>query len=631
MTKRISCLAASVAMLLVNPFVPSAAASSHSVILCAFAAAREGETGNPITNLESKIGRTFKAHRQYENWDGTFPNRSYDADVAAGRIPFSVWNGQTKTGTQILWKDIVAGQHDALIRSRARAIKDWGKLMYLGFHNEPERRTENGTAAEYAAAYRHIHGIFKSEGVTNVGWVAGPLMSFTFAGYNGGAAAWYPGDAYVDFVGVNGYNWYPGQPSKPWRSFREVFEKPYAFSVAHNRPLVIYEHGVMEDTATPDPQRKAQWFRDALATVKTWPLLHAACYFHTGPPNKPYPWWIDSTSQSLTAYKELAHDPIFGGSAVAPPPPPPEPAEYDLSVVMVDEPDPATTGQNLTYKITVTNAGTSTNDAPGVTVTDALPSSVSLASASSSQGSGCTGTTTVTCALGTIPKGGSATVTIVVTPNTAGTISNSATVSGSGKDTAPGDDSASQSTDVHQGSAPTTTIQVTNYAFTPTPANVPMGGIAKWEFQSAHTATDRLGTNLFDSGTRNAGESYSFQFPWAGRYGYKCSIHASSTSTAHRGIIAVPVTATPEKGGPGTVFTVTWATAAPRVGFVFDVQVKKPNATGFVAWKAGVTATSATYNATAGTGGYRFRARIRNASTGKASMWSPEDYFSLTK
>lgn len=312
MTRRLSWLVSSVLLLLLllAPATPHAAGSTHRVILCAFAAPRSGQTGNPLTTLETKIGRKFKGHRQYENWDGTWPNRSYDADVAAGRIPFTVWNAQTRSGNAVLWSSIAAGRHDSLIRTRAQAVKAWGKTMYLGFHNEPERRTANGTAPQYVAAFRRIHNVFKNVGVTNVRWVAGPLMSFTFSGYNGGADAWYPGDSYVNFVGVNGYNWYPGKP-KPWRSFREIFQKPYAFAVAHNKPLTIYEYGVMEDTATPDPQRKAQWFRDALATANDWPRLHAACYFHTGPPNKPYPWWIDSTSQSLQAFRELANAPVF--------------------------------------------------------------------------------------------------------------------------------------------------------------------------------------------------------------------------------------------------------------------------------------------------------------------------------
>jgi uncharacterized repeat protein (TIGR01451 family) len=91
-----------------------------------------------------------------------------------------------------------------------------------------------------------------------------------------------------------------------------------------------------------------------------------------------------------------------------------------------DSPDPVQAGANVTYTVTVTNGGAST--AAGVSVQDVFPGAT-LVSATSS--GGCTGTTTVTCALGSITPGGSAAATIIVTsPSTVpagGTITNTAT------------------------------------------------------------------------------------------------------------------------------------------------------------------------------------------------------------
>ncbi len=97
---------------------------------------------------------------------------------------------------------------------------------------------------------------------------------------------------------------------------------------------------------------------------------------------------------------------------------------------MTDAPDPVTVGSNLTYSLTVTNLGPAM--AASVTVTDALPASVTFLSASVSQGTWATnGGSLFTCALGNINANGSATVSIVVRPNSAGSISNTATVSSS--------------------------------------------------------------------------------------------------------------------------------------------------------------------------------------------------------
>ena len=81
-----------------------------------------------------------------------------------------------------------------------------------------------------------------------------------------------------------------------------------------------------------------------------------------------------------------------------------------LVTTITDGPDPVQSGSDVTYQLTVTN--NSTSPASNVSVADAFPGAT-LVSATSS--GGCTGTTTVTCALGSIPGGGTAVATIVVT------------------------------------------------------------------------------------------------------------------------------------------------------------------------------------------------------------------------
>jgi uncharacterized repeat protein (TIGR01451 family) len=96
-------------------------------------------------------------------------------------------------------------------------------------------------------------------------------------------------------------------------------------------------------------------------------------------------------------------------------------------------------GSNISYTITVNNAGP--NWAAGVTATDALPANTTFVSATPSQGS-CSGTATVTCSLGLIGPGGSATIALVLTVNSGTTVSDTATVTLGTTDTNPANNSS---------------------------------------------------------------------------------------------------------------------------------------------------------------------------------------------
>ncbi|HLA77452.1 MAG TPA: DUF11 domain-containing protein, partial [Vicinamibacteria bacterium] len=122
-----------------------------------------------------------------------------------------------------------------------------------------------------------------------------------------------------------------------------------------------------------------------------------------------------------------------------------KPAPADLAITKTDSVDPIAVSQNTTYTITVTNNGP--GGATNVAMTDPLPAGMGYVSATPSQGS-CSGTSTVTCDLGTIASGGSATVSIVVTGAVTGTHSNTATVAATETDPNSANNSATETTTV---------------------------------------------------------------------------------------------------------------------------------------------------------------------------------------
>lgn len=116
-----------------------------------------------------------------------------------------------------------------------------------------------------------------------------------------------------------------------------------------------------------------------------------------------------------------------------------QPSQSDLSISVAG----STThfANNVTYTVTIQNNGPSSGN--GVTATLTMPSGLTLVSALPSQGSGCSGTTTITCSLGSILKDGTATISVTATPSTPGGYVLSATVSSTSADLNNANNSAS--------------------------------------------------------------------------------------------------------------------------------------------------------------------------------------------
>jgi uncharacterized repeat protein (TIGR01451 family) len=175
------------------------------------------------------------------------------------------------------------------------------------------------------------------------------------------------------------------------------------------------------------------------------------------------------------------------------------PTSADLSVTKADAPDPVTVGQELTYTLTVSNAGP--DSAADVSVTDVLPATVSFVSATPSQGGPCTGTTTITCPLGSVASGGSATVTVTVTPTTDADLSNTASVSSTTADPNTANNTDTELTVVDPAPPTDTTASGTKYYDANANGQLDAGeaGLSNWPIDyddgttSASVLTDAAG------------------------------------------------------------------------------------------------------------------------------------------
>jgi uncharacterized repeat protein (TIGR01451 family) len=264
------------------------------------------------------------------------------------------------------------------------------------------------------------------------------------------------------------------------------------------------------------------------------------------------------------------------------------------------------------YTVTVTNPGSA--DQTNVTVTDNPPPNAQSVSATPSSGS-CSGSGPITCNLGTIPAGASATVTVNATPILPPTAVNVAAVQS---------DQASQVTNskvVNVTAAPNTSyVGVTNTGFSAASPALALGNTLQWSFvgPGSHSATDRTtGLGIFpDTGLVAPVAFRQTAFPAGGAYTF------TDTATSKTIKLTVPMTAKPATGSTTTAFTLTWAAAALPSGYSEDVQVMRPGTTTWASLFKATTATSGSFVPNKGTGTYKFRCRFRRTSGTGASAYT---------
>ena len=174
-----------------------------------------------------------------------------------------------------------------------------------------------------------------------------------------------------------------------------------------------------------------------------------------------------------------------------------------------------------------------------------------------------------------------------------------------------------------EANAATRAIAIMGFGFNPSTVTVTQGTTVTWTQDDVgiqHTSTSNQG--FWGSARLNSGQSFSSTFRNAGTFGYHCAVHPDMT-----GAVRVPVNAT---GSTAAGWTLRWSSlsSVPSTR-AFDVQIKKPGATGFVAFRTAVTARTTFFNPSR-IGTYQFRARTKNLSNGMNSGWSPTKSVKIT-
>jgi hypothetical protein len=284
-----------------------APALGHEIALGAYV---PGATWHPglIDRYAHRVGRQPVIVSSYQPWTvQPFQRPTLNEAWRRGAIPMVTWEPWSwPRGRSFPLRAIAAGRFDGYVRRAARAAAEWGRPIMLRFGHEmngtwyPWGRGHGSTAATYKQAWRHLVRIFRREGATNVMWVWTPNVDnhgkYPFRGL-------YPGDAWVDWVGLDGFNW--GRQGE-WTSFRQVFGHSYGvLTRISRRPVIVAETG-----STQRGGDKAGWVSRALRTeIPRLRRIHAVVWFDerfNGIDTR-----VDSSGGALRAFRGAARSPRY--------------------------------------------------------------------------------------------------------------------------------------------------------------------------------------------------------------------------------------------------------------------------------------------------------------------------------
>lgn len=273
-------------------------------------------SGSPYTTLpavEQKVGRKYKRFLWYQNITQDFDIKLAKWLYSRGTYMQVSWEPRDPTKDPVnqpaySLNKIRAGNHDAAIRRWARQIKSFGKTVYfrpMCEMNGPWTSWSGGVNGnrpyEYIYAWRRVYNIFQQEGATNAKFVWSPNRDGSYTSAKRTFDSYYPGKDYVQYVGINGYNWGSMYKTSSWTSvwqnWDEVFKYSYTtFARNTSKPMIIAETATTEKGGN-----KAQWITHKMIRLRyAYPRVRQVYWFNL---NKETDWRIDSSTASLNAYK----------------------------------------------------------------------------------------------------------------------------------------------------------------------------------------------------------------------------------------------------------------------------------------------------------------------------------------
>lgn len=207
-----------------------------------------------MLNFYEKDSRVplFTISTHQENKDGSFEDKTLD-----------MLDGKYDYVLQEMASILKTAKIPIMLRINNEMNGDW--VTYCSHHQGKDPRI-------YIMCYRYIHDFFEKEGVDNVLYVFNPnnksFPDFSFNNY----ISYYPGDEYVDIIGLTAYNTGTYYYGEKWHTFEQLYDDLYnEYAQRFEQPFIITEF-----SSSNTGGDKLLWFEDMMTKMSKYPKIKYA-------------------------------------------------------------------------------------------------------------------------------------------------------------------------------------------------------------------------------------------------------------------------------------------------------------------------------------------------------------------
>lgn len=256
-----------------------------------------------LARLVESVNATPTMIQFFVQWGQPYPRETAELSFHRGAIPVVSWEpwAGLEHGTDqpdYALSRIIDGDFDEYIEAFAAKVRDHGWPVAIRFAHEMNghwypwsERNSGNRPGEYVQAWHHLHAAFQEAGATNVIWLWSPNILRPVPDVS--LEALYPGDDYVDWVGLVGY---AVEESTAAAVFDPTVEALRQFT---GKPIVITETG-----AQPG-EHKAAWIADFFVWLSRHPDVIGFIWFeYTPQQGGNADWRFTETPETIEAFRD---------------------------------------------------------------------------------------------------------------------------------------------------------------------------------------------------------------------------------------------------------------------------------------------------------------------------------------